>query len=82
MNIFSMAVSTIYLCFCKCEAFPQIISHLFNSFIAVEDLERNDGTMEKPYFMSAKLKNLLIEERSGSYIQQQEAGVYNQAIML
>jgi len=39
-NVYSMAVSTIFLCF-------------------LEDLERNDGTPEKPYFMDKSLMKLL-----------------------
>ena len=30
-----------------------------SSSSSVEDYERNDGSIEKPYFMSNKLKNLL-----------------------
>ena len=30
-----------------------------NIFLAVEDLERNDGTDEKPYYMSKRLKKIL-----------------------
>jgi len=39
-NVYSMAVSTIFLCF-------------------LEDLERNDGSPQKPYFMDKSLKKLL-----------------------
>ena len=28
-------------------------------FVSVEDLERNDGSMEKPYYMSKDLMGLL-----------------------
>lgn len=33
------------------------VGNLF--LFAVEDLERNDGSAEKPYFMSSNLKKLL-----------------------
>ena len=39
-NVYSMAVSTIFLCF-------------------LEDLDRNDGTPQKPYFMGKSLMKLL-----------------------
>lgn len=39
-NVYSMAVSTVFLCF-------------------LEDLERNDGSPEKPYFMSKSLMSLM-----------------------
>lgn len=32
---------------------------------AVEDLERNDGSAEKPYFMSPDLKKLLKKTNKG-----------------
>ena len=34
-----------------------LLSCILNS--TVEDYERNDGSSERPYFMSKKLKNLL-----------------------
>ena len=39
-NVYSMAVSTVFLCF-------------------LEDLERNDGSESKPYFMSKSLMDLM-----------------------
>jgi len=39
-NVYSMAVSTVFLCF-------------------LEDLDRNDGSPEKPYFMSKDLMSLM-----------------------
>ena len=30
-----------------------------NSIFLVEDLERNDGSLEKPYYMSKELKKIL-----------------------
>lgn len=33
--------------------------------VAVEDLERNDGSAEKPYFMSPDLKKLLKKKNKG-----------------
>lgn len=30
---------------------------------AIEDYERNDGTEARPYYMSEKLKSLLIKEK-------------------
>lgn len=35
------------------------MSNTFVVFIAVEDSERNDGTPEKPYYMSKSLKKII-----------------------
>lgn len=34
-----------------------IYGHIY--FVAVEDSERNDGSADRPYFMSRKLMNIL-----------------------
>jgi len=39
---------------------------LTNSFFPVEDLERNDGSAEKPYYMSESLQKLLNKQNRGS----------------
>lgn len=60
-SVYSMAVETLFLCFCK---YPYHLSNslrllIIKKFTLVEDSERNDGTPEKPYFMSKQLKKIL-----------------------
>lgn len=38
---------------------PSLMPPALGSLSAVEDLERNDGSAERPYFMSSNLKKLL-----------------------
>lgn len=38
---------------------PTVCGAMGGVLFAVEDLERNDGSAEKPYFMSPDLKKLL-----------------------
>lgn len=35
-------------------------------FLSVEDIERNDGSPEKPYYMSDSLKKILDKQNRGS----------------
>ena len=61
-NVYSMAVDTLFLCFCKYKIrFEKRIrfGKDSNLFILVEDCERNDGSPDRPYFMSKKLLNIL-----------------------
>lgn len=44
------------ICVGVCE---KIVSQLSLVHVAVEDLERNDGSQERPYFMSQDLLTLL-----------------------
>lgn len=64
-GVYSMAVDTLFLCFRECivqimraEWIFNITNGLFLSF-TVEDCERNDGSVEKPYFMSKSLMKIL-----------------------
>lgn len=70
-SVYNMGVDTLFLCFCeclspqyhyswsccKCTAYFTVITSCFCG--AVEDLERNDGSAEKPYFMSKNLMKIL-----------------------
>lgn len=73
-GVYSMAIDTLFLCFCKCihifihswwwyQKLKWIRLNLFLFFvfffISVEDCERNDGTEEKPYYMSPELMRVL-----------------------
>lgn len=59
-GVYSMAVDTLFLCFRKWTSTSKCISQLIlNLFSTVEDCERNDGSAEKPYFMSKGLMRIL-----------------------
>lgn len=60
-GVYSMAVDTLFMCFRKLNLLknqkePQIKC---NFEFLVEDTERNDGSAEKPYFMSKQLMKIL-----------------------
>jgi solute carrier family 44 (choline transporter-like protein), member 2/4/5 len=59
-NVYAIAVDTLFLCFRESSLLMRTNCN-FNqlSFIVVEDSERNDGSEEKPYFMSRKLMAIL-----------------------
>lgn len=57
-NVYSTAVDTLFLCFRK--FIYQAVLHCNKMFcVLVEDCERNDGSAEKPYFMSKQLMKIL-----------------------
>lgn len=61
-GVYSMAVDTLFLCFRKINrkkgiSIKVILKLLF--YVLVEDCERNDGSEEKPYFMSKSLMKIL-----------------------
>lgn len=64
-GVYSMAVDTLFMCFCKSNiSFYRsfLNSDFFMKFsinFSVEDCERNDGSEEKPYFMSKQLMKIL-----------------------
>uniref|UniRef100_A0A673GAX6 Choline transporter-like protein n=1 Tax=Sinocyclocheilus rhinocerous TaxID=307959 RepID=A0A673GAX6_9TELE len=61
-SVYAMCVDTLFLCFCEylVNHGSFVLQHLFShSFITVEDLERNDGSPERPYLMSENLLNVL-----------------------
>lgn len=61
-GVYSMAVDTLFLCFRKWNTFTFDISFstiFVLQFFLVEDCERNDGSAEKPYFMSSGLMKIL-----------------------
>lgn len=60
-GVYSMAVDTLFLCFCK---FPILNSSWRYSnwkfyLSTVEDCERNDGSPDRPFFMSKQLRKIL-----------------------
>uniref|UniRef100_A0A0N4UC10 Choline transporter-like protein 5 n=1 Tax=Dracunculus medinensis TaxID=318479 RepID=A0A0N4UC10_DRAME len=54
MSVYDMAVHTNFLCFRMC--FSAYFNH---SFFPVEDMECNDGTPDKPYYMSKSLQEIM-----------------------
>lgn len=55
-NVYTMAVDTLFLCFRK-KLYEKV--YLFkNCDFLVEDCERNDGSAEKPYYMSKNLMKI------------------------
>lgn len=59
-GVYSMAVDTLFLCFRKSKINQiKIIYTKLLFFYLVEDCERNDGSEEKPYFMSKQLMRIL-----------------------
>lgn len=63
-GVYSMAVDTLFLCFCMYKMPDNSFYKLWlykwiSTFITVEDCERNDGSEEKPYFMSKQLMKIL-----------------------
>lgn len=51
--------------------------HLFSS-ILVEDVERNDGSIQRPYYMSRRLMKILAkDEASEAYWSVQQGGTPN-----
>ena len=60
-SVYTMAIDTIFLCFRK--SYNRVIFVLklisFLLFIAVQDTEQNDGSPEKPYYMSQDLMEIL-----------------------
>lgn len=59
-NVYSMAVDTLFLCFRKGtnRQFKMVFKINFLCF-SVEDTERNDGSPQKPYYMSKNLMKIL-----------------------
>jgi choline transporter-like protein 2/4/5 len=56
-SVYSMAVDTLFLCFRKYTT--KMFKHLkLRSSSIVEDCERNDGSSEKPYYMSRNLMKI------------------------
>lgn len=62
-DVYEMAVDTTFICFRKCKPlwwiwffFRQFPKH---SQFSVEDSEQNDGSLERPFFMSEKLLEIL-----------------------
>ncbi len=58
-SVFSMAGDTIFLCYCKSLYIGKKYMITDISKISVLDFEKNDGTSDKPYFMSPELRDLL-----------------------
>lgn len=72
-SVYNMCVDTLFLCFCKCALLlPLSQSHTTTHTQclllmmppplccpSVEDLERNDGSMQKPFYMSKNLMKIL-----------------------
>ncbi|KAI3375432.1 hypothetical protein L3Q82_021919, partial [Scortum barcoo] len=50
-SIYAMCVDTLFLCFCK--------YNVIDFRMGCDDLERNDGSSEKPFFMSLELHRIL-----------------------
>ncbi len=70
-GVYEMGVDTLFLCFLevRCLSGFGLQSHcLITSVGRFQDIERNDGTPEKPYFMSKDLKKILgyMESKSAS----------------
>ncbi|KAK3747927.1 hypothetical protein QZH41_008845, partial [Actinostola sp. cb2023] len=55
-DVYDMCIDTIFLCFCK----------YYTILCFLEDLERNDGSTEKPYYMSDSLQKILNKQNRGS----------------
>lgn len=71
-GVYSMAIDTLFLCFCKYKHITLIklriksgitlngfVCSVYFFFILVEDCERNDGTTDRPYYMSPQLMKVL-----------------------
>lgn len=54
-----MAVDTLFLCFRKLRKLASWWALQHDAFFLVEDLERNDGSPLKPYYMSKNLMRIL-----------------------
>lgn len=70
-GVYSMAIDTLFLCFCKylshksrlqgSQAITVWLEFLVVAFdfISVEDCERNDGSVQRPYYMAPELMRVL-----------------------
>lgn len=61
-GVYTMAVNTLFLCFRK--FIIRVLKHLIYGTIIffcflVEDCERNDGSPDRPYYMSKQLMKIL-----------------------
>lgn len=67
-SVYDMAIDTLFLSYRK-YIFENYFNHHLAIYVylilfsfAVEDSERNDGSAERPYFMSQKLKQIYHKE--------------------
>jgi len=63
-HVYDMAVDTTFLCFCESVSRYAWCGDNANRHCSVEDCELNDGSAQKPYFMSNELKSVLIKKNA------------------
>lgn len=63
-SVYSMAVDTLFLCFCRFYFITLLVANLNNYIFLVEDCEKNDGK-SKPYFMSRNLMKIFGKKNRG-----------------
>ena len=65
LSVFHKTIHNTSICFsCFFSVYTVAVDTLF--LCLLEDLERNDGSQSKPYFMSKKLRTLVVKQSNSS----------------